>query len=159
MLQINLGSEGLIHPQYGEVSDAPLTGGRQMTKTTFTFQELKRTNHREIKEMQERKFRAFIRYQVWPNHPYYRRLFKENNIDPFNIMRIEDWAKYNIPLVRKIDYKENLRQFVLNPQEADGKQRDPAEIIGNMMSYSKDSGNDEQYKFLRNNGARVKLQI
>jgi phenylacetate-coenzyme A ligase PaaK-like adenylate-forming protein len=130
-----------------------------MTKTTFTFQELKRTNHKEIREMQERKFRAFIRYQVWPNSPYYRRLFKENNIDPFNITRIEDWAKYNIPLVRKIDYKEHLREFVLNPQEVDGKPREPAEIIGNMMSYSKDSGNSEQYKFLRNNGARAKLRI
>ncbi|MCK5266157.1 MAG: hypothetical protein KAR03_11175, partial [Candidatus Thorarchaeota archaeon] len=79
-----------------------------MVKTTFTFQELKRTNHREIKEMQDKKFRAFIRYQVWPNHAYYRRLFKDNNIDPFNITCIEDWAKYNIPLVKKIDYKENI---------------------------------------------------
>ncbi|MGY5854473.1 MAG: hypothetical protein RTU92_12970 [Candidatus Thorarchaeota archaeon] len=130
-----------------------------MTKTTFTFEELKRTNHREIREMQERKFRAFIRYQVWPNSPYYRRLFKENNVDPFNITKIEDWAKYNIPLVRKIDYKDHLREFVLNPQEVDGNPREPAEIIGNMMSYSKQSGNSEQYKFLRNNGAKVKLHL
>jgi phenylacetate-coenzyme A ligase PaaK-like adenylate-forming protein len=130
-----------------------------MTKTTFTFQELKRTNHREIKRMQDQKFRAFIRYQIWPNHPYYRRLFKENNVDPFNITCIEDWAKYQIPLVRKTDYKENLQQFVLNPSEVDGKERAPAEIIGNMMSYSKEAGNREQYKFLRNNGARVKLKL
>ncbi len=130
-----------------------------MVKTTFTFEELKRTNHKEIKEMQERKFRAFIRYQVWPNHPYYRRLFKENNIDPFNITCFEDWAKYNIPLVRKTDYKDNLTQFVLNPSQVDGADRNPAEIIKNMMSYSKESGNAEQYKFLRNNGARVKLHL
>ncbi len=130
-----------------------------MTKTTFTFQELKRTNHREIKRMQDQKFRAFIRYQIWPNHPYYRRLFKDNNVDPFSITCIEDWAKYEIPLVRKTDYKENLRQFVLNPTEVEGKEREPAEIIGNMMNYSKEAGNSEQYKFLRNNGARVKLKL
>lgn len=130
-----------------------------MTKTTFTFQELKRTNHREIKQMQDQKFRAFIRYQVWPNHPYYRRLFKENNIDPFNITCIEDWGKYQIPLVRKIDYKDNIRQFVLNPQEVDGTAREPAEIITNMMTYAKETGKKEQYSFLRNNGARVKLKL
>ena len=134
-------------------------GVQRLTKTTFTFNELKHTNHREIRDMQERKFRAFIRYQIWPNHPYYRRLFKENNIDPFNITKIEDWAKYNIPLVRKIDYKEHITEFVLNPQQVDGAERPPAEIIGNMMNYAKSSGNSEQYKFLRNNGARVKLKI
>jgi phenylacetate-coenzyme A ligase PaaK-like adenylate-forming protein len=99
-----------------------------MTKDTFTFQELKKTNHREIKELQDKKFRAFIRYQVWPNHVYYRKLFKENNIDPFNISCLEDWAKYNIPLVRKIDYKDNIQKFVLNPTEVDGKPRESAEV-------------------------------
>ncbi|MBN2228829.1 MAG: hypothetical protein JW779_04475 [Candidatus Thorarchaeota archaeon] len=130
-----------------------------MVKTTFTFDELKRTNHKEIKEMQDRKFRAFIRYQIWPNHPYYRRLFKENNVDPFNITCFEDWAKYNIPLVKKTDYKDHLTEFVLNPSQVDGKDRDPADIIKNMLTYSKESGNQEQYKFIRNNGARVKLHL
>jgi phenylacetate-coenzyme A ligase PaaK-like adenylate-forming protein len=130
-----------------------------LTKTTFTFNELKRTNHREIKQLQDQKFRAFIRYQIWPNHPYYRRLFKDNNVDPFNITCIEDWAKYNIPLVRKVDYKDHLREFALNPQEVEGRERDPAEIITNLMNYSKESGNSQQYSFLRNNGARVKLKI
>jgi phenylacetate-coenzyme A ligase PaaK-like adenylate-forming protein len=130
-----------------------------MVKSTFTFQELKRTNHREIKELQDRKFRAFIRYQVWPNHPYYRRLFKENNIDPFNLTCVEDWAKYNIPLVKKIDYKDNLQQFALNPTEVDGQKRDPAEIIGTLLTYSKEAGHDSLAKFIRNNGAKVKLGV
>jgi len=130
-----------------------------MVKTTFTFQELKRTNHREIKEMQDKKFRAFIRYQVWPNHAYYRRLFKDNNIDPFNITCIEDWAKYNIPLVKKIDYKENIPKFVINPSEVDGKPREASESIGNLMKYSKEAGHTEMAKFIRNNGAKVKLGI
>ena len=130
-----------------------------MVTTNLTFEELKRTNHVEIKEMQEKKFRAFIRYQIWPNHPYYRRLFKENKVDPFNITCFEDWAKYNIPLVRKVEYKDHLREFVLNPSQVDGVDRAPAEIIRNVMTYSKEAGNDAQYKFLRNNGVRVKLHI
>jgi phenylacetate-coenzyme A ligase PaaK-like adenylate-forming protein len=130
-----------------------------LTRTTFTFNELKRTNHREIKQLQDQKFRAFIRYQIWPNHPYYRRLFKENNIDPFNITCIEDWAKYKVPLVRKSDYKDNLRQFVLNPTEADGKERDPAEIMRNLMTYWKEAGVKEKASFIRNNGAKVKLKL
>ncbi|TXT57432.1 MAG: hypothetical protein BAJATHORv1_10134 [Candidatus Thorarchaeota archaeon] len=130
-----------------------------MTKTTFTFKELKRTNHREIKRMQDQKFRAFIRYQVWPNHPYYRRLFKENDIDPFNITCIEDWAKYKIPLVKKHEYKDNLAQFVLNPSQVDGKDRDPAKIVSDLMTYTKKSGKSDEYKFIRNNGARVKLHL
>ena len=130
-----------------------------MVKSTFTFQELKRTNAREIKELQDRKFRAFIRYQVWPNHAYYRNLFKENNIDPFNITCIEDWAKYNIPLVRKVDYKENIPKFVINPSEVDGKPREPAQVVGNLLKYSKETGHDQMAKFVRNNGAKVKLKI
>lgn len=130
-----------------------------MVKTTFTFEELKRTNHREIKELQDRKFRAFIRYQVWPNHPYYRRLFKDHNIDPFNITCIQDWEKYQIPLVRKVDYKDHLKEFVLNPTEGERGQREPAEIVKNLMAYTKHSGHESIYKTLRNNGARVKLHI
>ncbi|MHA1216147.1 MAG: hypothetical protein ACTSPX_02325 [Candidatus Thorarchaeota archaeon] len=130
-----------------------------MVKTTFTFQELKRTNHREIKELQDRKFRAFIRYQIWPNHPYYRRLFKENSIDPFNITRIEDWEKYQISLVRKVDYKDNLRDFVLNPSEVDGSERSPTEVVKNLMIYARESGKSNLYSFLRNSGIKVKLHV
>jgi len=120
---------------------------------------LKRTNHREIKELQDKKFKAFIRYQVWPNHPYYRRLFKENNIDPFDITCIEDWAKYNIQLVKKVDYKDNIPKFVLNPSEQDGKPQEPAEVIRNLMAYTKEAGHTELYKFIRNNGIRVKTKL
>ncbi|MFW9932432.1 MAG: hypothetical protein ACFFDR_07220 [Candidatus Thorarchaeota archaeon] len=130
-----------------------------MVKTTFTFEELKKTNHVEIKEMQDQKFRAFIRYQVWPNHPYYRKLFKANNIDPFNITCIEDWAKYKIPLVKKLDYKDNMTQFVLNPSQVDGANRPAPEIVKNLMTYAKDSGKGDLYKFIRNNGIRVKTKI
>ncbi|MHA1637826.1 MAG: hypothetical protein ACTSUB_07405, partial [Candidatus Thorarchaeota archaeon] len=100
-----------------------------------------------------------IRYQIYPNHPYYGRLFKENNIDPYDITCIEDWAKYQIPLIKKKEYKDNLTQFVLNPSEVDGTDRDPAEIIRNLMAYTKQSGYPAIYKFLRNNGIRVKTKL
>ena len=130
-----------------------------MTKSTFTFEELKRTNHREIKELQDKKFRAFIRYQVWPNHPYYRRMFKEQNVDPFNITCVEDWARYKMPLVRKVDYKDNLREFVLNPSEVEGREREPTEIVKTLLTYTKEAGHTDHYKFIRNNGAKVKLHL
>lgn len=128
-----------------------------MTRTTYTFEELKKTNHREIKELQDRKFKAFIRYQVWPNHPYYRQMFKRLNVDPFNITCVEDWGKYQLPLVKKLDYKDNLKSFVLNPSEVDGASRPPAEIIRNLMSYTKNAGFDEDYKYIRGRGIHVKL--
>lgn len=130
-----------------------------MVRTSFTFAELKRTNHKEIKELQDAKFRAFIRYQVWPNHPYYRQMFKKYNVDPFNITCIEDWAKYKLPLARKLDYKEHLREFVLNPSQEDGKDRPPAQIVRNLMTYNKELGKKHDYAFIRNNGAKVKLHI
>ncbi|MBS3794675.1 MAG: hypothetical protein KGY80_07250 [Candidatus Thorarchaeota archaeon] len=130
-----------------------------MTRSTFTFEELKKTNHKEIQRMQEKKFKAFIRYQVWPNHPYYRRMFKEHDVDPWDITCIDDWAKYQLPLVRKREYKDNLRSFVLNPSEVDGEEREPSEIVRNLMDYYKAAGYDDKYKALRNDGIRVKLHI
>ena len=85
-----------------------------MTKTTLTFEDLKRCTWKEVAEMQERKFRAFIRYQVYPNHPYYRKLFKKHGVDPWKIEKIEDWEKYQLPLTKKVEYRENIRDFVLN---------------------------------------------
>jgi len=87
-----------------------------LTKDTFTFQELKKTNHHEIKDIQDKKF-------------------------------------------REIDYRDNIQKFVLNPTEVDGKPRESAEAIGNLMKYANEAGHRELAKFIRNNGAKVKLRI
>ncbi len=113
----------------------------------------------EIEEIQDRKFRAFIRYQVYPNHPFYRKLFKQHKVDPFDLKTPTDWEKYKLPLVRKADYKGGLREFVLNPREADGKERDPAKIIGNLLSYYKEAGYKEERSFVFRRGLKVKLRL
>ena len=116
-------------------------------------------NYEEIESLQNRKFRAFIRYQVYPNHPFYRRLFKEHNVDPFDLQTPTDWAKYGLPLVKKSDYKGNLREFVLNPQQMEGKDREPADIIRNLLDYYKDAGYKQERSYVFNRGLKIKLRI
>ncbi len=128
-------------------------------KRFLTFSELKSMNYEEIEAIQNRKFRAFIRYQVYPNHPFYRRLFKEHDVDPFNLKTPTDWAKYGLPLVKKADYKGSLREFVLNPQQADGKERDPSEAIRNLLDYYKEAGYKNERSFVFRRGLKVKLRI
>ncbi|MFX1473864.1 MAG: hypothetical protein ACFFCO_00080 [Promethearchaeota archaeon] len=128
-------------------------------KRLLSFKELKEKSYSEILRMQERKFRAFIRYQVYPNHPFYRKLFKEHGVDPFNLETPEDWGKHGLPLVRKADYKGGLREFVLNPQQKDGEQRNPSEIIKNLLSYYKEAGFDKERSYVFRRGLKVKLHI
>ena len=75
-------------------------------KQFLTFNELKSLRYEEIERMQDQKFRAFIRYQVYPNHAFYRRLFKKYNVDPYDLRTPTDWQKYELPLTKKSDYKE-----------------------------------------------------
>ncbi len=128
-------------------------------KRFLTFDELKSMKYEEIQAIQDRKFQAFIRYQVYPNHPFYRRLFKEYNVDPFDLHKPTDWAKYGLPLIKKADYKNNLREFVLNPQQVEGKDRAPAEIIGNLLDYYKEVGYKKDRSYVFRRGLKVKLRI
>ncbi len=130
-----------------------------MTKTTLTFEDLKSYGWKEVVEMQERKFRAFIRYQVYPNHPYYRRLFKEHEVDPWSIKKIEDWGKYQLPLTKKVEYRENIRDFVLNPKLADEGEKEPAQIIKNQLAYYKEIGHKEFRKKLLRKALKYKFGI
>ncbi|MFW9830222.1 MAG: hypothetical protein ACFFD8_00350 [Candidatus Thorarchaeota archaeon] len=128
-------------------------------KRFLTFEELKSMKYEEIETLQNRKFRAFIRYQVYPNHPFYRQLFKKHNVDPFDFRSPTDWEKYGLPLVKKADYKGNLREFVLNPQAVDGKDREPAEIIRNLLDYYKEADYKDEHSFVFRRGLKVKLRI
>lgn len=128
-------------------------------KRFLSFEELKSLSYEEIESMQNRKFRAFIRYQVYPNHPFYRRLFKEYKVDPFDLKAPSDWGKYGLPLVKKAEYKESLREFVLNPQEVEGQERDPAEVIRNLLDYYKEAGYKDERSFVFRRGLKVKLRI
>ncbi len=74
----------------------------------------------QIRRMQNKKLRAFIRYQI-PFHPFYRRVFKKLGIDPSSIKRIEDLEK--LPLTTKKDIlpteknPEVYKDFILQPDE------------------------------------------
>ncbi|MCD6383791.1 MAG: AMP-binding protein, partial [Thermoplasmata archaeon] len=84
---------------------------------------------KEIRRMQEKKLRNFIRYQLYPYSPYYRRLFDEKKIDPYSIRTYEDLQK--IPLTKKEDIlpteedPERYKKFILQPTEADIKKYTP----------------------------------
>jgi phenylacetate-coenzyme A ligase PaaK-like adenylate-forming protein len=128
-------------------------------KQFLTLEELKALRFTEIDEMQKRKFRAFIRYQIYPNSPFYRRLFKKHKVDPFNLREPTDWAKYKLPLVKKADYKANLREFVLNPKSSEEGEREPAEIVRNLLNYYKEADYQEERSYVFRRGLKAKLHI
>ncbi|MHC1585039.1 MAG: phenylacetate--CoA ligase family protein [Candidatus Syntropharchaeia archaeon] len=67
----------------------------------MNWNEICRLPRKEIEELQNRKLRAFIRNQLYPHSPYYRRLFREKGIDPYEIRTKEDLRK--IPFTTKED--------------------------------------------------------
>jgi phenylacetate-coenzyme A ligase PaaK-like adenylate-forming protein len=73
----------------------------------------------EQREIQEGKLRRFVTEQVYPYHPYYRRVFDEKGIDPASIKTIADLER--IPFTYKEDIApspgdpDSPRRFVLEP--------------------------------------------
>ncbi|HEY5530393.1 MAG TPA: AMP-binding protein [Candidatus Anoxymicrobiaceae bacterium] len=76
-------------------------------------------SNEEIRALQDDKLRRFITKKVYPFHPYYRRLFDENKIDPESIRTVKDLQR--IPFTFKEDIApqpqdpESPRAFVLEP--------------------------------------------
>ena len=58
----------------------------------------------DLKELQERKLRALVRY-AYEYSPFYRWKFKEHGIDPWDIKGIEDLPK--LPFTKKQDLRDN----------------------------------------------------
>jgi len=67
----------------------------------------------EQKEASFRRLQKYIKEVVYPYHPYYRKLFKENGITPEMIRKPEDLAK--IPLTSKDDYRPDPISFIVQP--------------------------------------------
>jgi phenylacetate-coenzyme A ligase PaaK-like adenylate-forming protein len=67
-----------------------------------------------MKSMQERKLRNMVRL-AYHHSPFYRRLFKENNLSPLDIKSIDDLKK--IPFTKKEDLLEQPKDFILQPTE------------------------------------------
>ena len=75
----------------------------------------------ELRALQNRKLRAFLRQQIYPFSPYYRELFDDNAIDVKSIKTTDDLVR--IPFTSKKDIApddEDPRrhvQFILTPTE------------------------------------------
>jgi phenylacetate-CoA ligase len=74
---------------------------------------------KEIRELQNEYLHRFINQNVYTFHPYYRRLFDENKIDPDSIKTVDDLKR--IPFTYKEEIApsahdlDNPRAFVLAP--------------------------------------------
>jgi len=85
------------------------------------WEKLCKMPYKQIKEMQDRKLRAFIGNQIYLYSPRYSALMKERKIDPFKIKGIED-LKY-LPFTYKWDIAptdeepQKHKDFIIRPDE------------------------------------------
>ncbi len=85
-----------------------------------TWQKISKLSRKEIEHLQNQKLRKFFKLN-FNFHPYYKKLFADNNIDPNSIKTTEDLKK--LPFTTKLDLlptKENPKKFmdfVLQPTE------------------------------------------
>ncbi|MBU7017246.1 MAG: AMP-binding protein [Theionarchaea archaeon] len=85
------------------------------------WKKLSKMSPEEIRKMQNRKLKMFIRTQVYTLSPYYKRVFKENDIDPYSIETVEDLQK--LPFTYKEDVAptdeepQKHKDFIIRPDE------------------------------------------
>ncbi len=102
------------------------------------WEKLSKMSSKEIKDMQEKKLRAFIANQVALYSPYYKELFKKHKIDPFKIKGVKDLK--HIPFTYKSDIApteeqpSKHRDFIIRPDE------EVSEKYGHMAKMSMTSG-------------------
>ena len=86
-----------------------------------SWDKLCKMSYKEIKDMQDRKLRAFIANQLYLYSPHYSELLKENKIDPFKIKGIDDLR--HLPFTYKWDIAptdeepQRAKDFVIRPDE------------------------------------------
>ena len=88
-------------------------------KRLLTADDFFSMKEKENIEYQNKKFSAYVKYQLYPNSPYFRKLFNEYGVDPDDIKGVEDWHTYGLPLITKAVYRENLNEMVINPWEVE----------------------------------------
>lgn len=85
------------------------------------WEKLSKMPYKEIKEMQNKKLRAFMANQIYLYSPYYSELLKEQKIDPFKIKGIDDLR--HLPFTYKWDIAptdeepKKAKDFVIRPDE------------------------------------------
>jgi len=68
----------------------------------------------EQREYSLAKLFKYIKDYVYPYHPYYRKVFKENNIDPDKLRSYDDLRR--IPITTKEDTAADQKAFILQPK-------------------------------------------
>lgn len=75
----------------------------------------------EMRKMQNKKLKYFIRTQVYTLSPYYKKIFKENDIDPYSIERVEDLQKlpftYKWNVAPTDEEPKKYKDFIIRPDE------------------------------------------
>lgn len=80
----------------------------------LTLEQLKKFSQEKIERLQNLRFKATARYML-PAVPFYAKLFKTYNVDPYSLAKIEDWHDKGLPLIKKATYMKNPMDFVVAP--------------------------------------------
>ena len=93
---------------------------------------------KEMRSIQDKTLRTFIREQIYPFSPFYRRMFKKHKIDPDSIRCVHDLQK--LPFTDKQDIapsaenKARYKDIVLQPNEKSIKKYFPkGRLIGTSL--------------------------
>jgi phenylacetate-coenzyme A ligase PaaK-like adenylate-forming protein len=98
---------------------------------------------KEAQDQQDRKLRAFIRYEVYPYSPYYHALFKKLGLDKYSISCVDDLKK--LPITRKEDIAPTKDdpgkplKLVLQPTAETVRQHAPKTKLIGLMSQGKEN--------------------
>ncbi len=102
------------------------------------WEKLSKMPYKEIKEMQDRKLRAFMANQIYLYSPYYSNMLKELKIDPLKVKGIDDLR--HLPFTYKWDIAptdeepKKAKDFVIRPDE------EVTEKYGHLAKMSMTSG-------------------
>jgi len=88
----------------------------------------------EQQDYARNKFFKYIKDYVNPYHPYYRKLFKENKIDPDKLSTLDDLRR--IPITTKEDTLADQKSFIMQPK-TEATEYDVEEIgTGKKLDYA-----------------------
>ncbi|MBW3019225.1 hypothetical protein KY329_03510, partial [Candidatus Woesearchaeota archaeon] len=78
------------------------------------MRDLNHCSKQKIEDLQNHRFRNIVHFML-PYVPFYKKLFKDYGVDPFDIKCVEDWTA--LPLIKKRTYMKNPRDFIVQPDK------------------------------------------
>ncbi len=85
-----------------------------MVDETLSLKYLRSLSFEKIERLQNIRFRAVCRYLL-PEVPAYKKLFKQYDVDPYDLLHPEDWKV--LPLIKKLQYMKHPQDFIVQPKE------------------------------------------